>query len=269
MPQKLSFSAVFFFIALVICIPSCKSGKKNKTLENFHYDTFKDSIRIENIKAVHDTSNIFDADVFIPGIDSLDSLLIKIDTALRKEVARMEHQDSLAKVHKKGDTLSAAEKEIAKFNLKALDSFLKSRTLLVEPSCYEKECLLYAEINKSSQTLYLYISGELKDSFKVSTGKGKYETPSLNVRPSGPVFTKYTSRKFPGGNYKGLGNMPYAVFVRGGYAIHGTTPGNFTKLGTRASHGCIRLHPDNAKIFYELVKYIGLENSWVTVKDSL
>ena len=107
------------------------------------------------------------------------------------------------------------------------------------------------------------------DSFKVSTGKGKYETPELNVRPSGPLFTKYTSKKFPGGNYQGLGNMPYVVFVRGGYAIHGTTPGNFSKLGTKASHGCIRLHPDNAKIFFELVKRIGLDNTWVTVSDSL
>lgn len=103
----------------------------------------------------------------------------------------------------------------------------------------------------------------------MSTGKGKYETPELNLRPSGPVFIKYTSRKFPGGNYQGLGNMPYAVFLRGGYAIHGTTPGNFPKLGTKASHGCIRLHPDNAKIFNELVKVIGLENTWVSVKDSL
>ena len=61
--------------------------------------------------------------------------------------------------------------------------------------------------------------------------------------------------------------MPYAVFVKGGYAIHGTTPGNFSKLGRRASHGCIRMPPDNAKIFYELVKKIGLQNTWVTIKN--
>jgi lipoprotein-anchoring transpeptidase ErfK/SrfK len=61
--------------------------------------------------------------------------------------------------------------------------------------------------------------------------------------------------------------MPYAVFIRGGYAIHGTTPGNFSKLGTRASHGCIRLHPDNAKLFNELVKRVGLENTWVKIME--
>jgi lipoprotein-anchoring transpeptidase ErfK/SrfK len=91
----------------------------------------------------------------------------------------------------------------------------------------------------------------------------------LSVRASGPLFKKYTSRKFPGGNYQGLGNMPYAVFIKGGYAIHGTTTGNFAKLGTRASHGCIRLHPVNAKIFYELVKLIGINNTWVSITDSL
>ena len=67
----------------------------------------------------------------------------------------------------------------------------------------------------------------------------------------------------------GMGNMPYVVFIRGGYAIHGTTPGNFAKLGTPASHGCIRLHPVNARIFYELVKLTGLADTWITVKDSL
>jgi lipoprotein-anchoring transpeptidase ErfK/SrfK len=96
-----------------------------------------------------------------------------------------------------------------------------------------------------------------------------YTTPNISQHPSGPTFIKYTSRKFPGGNYKGFGNMPFAVFVKGGYAIHGTTPGNFSKLGNIASHGCIRLHPDNARIFYDLVKIYGLNNTWVKITDSL
>ncbi|MEQ1553793.1 MAG: L,D-transpeptidase, partial [Ferruginibacter sp.] len=135
--------------------------------------------------------------------------------------------------------------------------------------CKGKDCLLYAEINKQTQQLLLYIEGKLVDTFLVSTGISKYDTPNLNLKPSGPVFAKYTSKKFPGGNYKGLGNMPYAVFLRGGYAIHGTTTGNFAKLGTKASHGCIRLHPTNAKIFSELVKKVGLKDTWVTIKDSI
>jgi lipoprotein-anchoring transpeptidase ErfK/SrfK len=62
--------------------------------------------------------------------------------------------------------------------------------------------------------------------------------------------------------------MPYAVFIKVVYAIHGSTTGNFSKLETRASHGCIRLHPVNAKIFYELVRLIGINNTWVSITDS-
>ena len=33
--------------------------------------------------------------------------------------------------------------------------------------------------------------------------------------------------------------MPYSVFFRGGYAIHGTSAVKW--LGTPASHGCVRM----------------------------
>lgn len=256
-------------LLIMVCsvFQSCDTGKRNKKLENFQYLAFKDSLKNIDSISSDDTSNLFDADEFTPGIDSLDTLLKKIDTIWRRELIRMEKADTSGKGIS-GKT-STEEKAIAKLNVAALDSFLKNKQIDNPSSCGGIDCLLYAEIIKSRQILFLYIEGELIDSFKVSTGKGKYETPELNVRPSGPLFIKYTSKKFPGGNYQGLGNMPYVVFVRGGYAIHGTTPGNFSKLGTKASHGCIRLHPDNAKIFFELVKRIGLDNTWVTVSDSL
>lgn len=167
------------------------------------------------------------------------------------------------------ESYSKEEKANLKENIRVLDSFLTANKSDEKISCREKECYLYVEVIKSRQMLYLHLDGMLKDSFPVSTGTKKYTTPNLNTRPTGPLFTKYTSRKWPGGNYKGLGNMPYAVFVKGGYAIHGTTPGNFSKLGTLASHGCIRLHPDNARVFYELVKLVGLSDTWVNVRDSL
>jgi lipoprotein-anchoring transpeptidase ErfK/SrfK len=191
-----------------------------------------------------------------------------MDTLWHRDAAVM-LADTFIKTMKKGEQFTPEEIAGAKANLAALDSFLKQQPDTSSISCRGRDCPLYAEIIKSSQTLYLYIAGEPVDSFKVSTGMKKYETPALNLRPSGPLFTRYKSKKYPGGNYRGLGNMPYAVFLRGGYAIHGTTPGNFAKLGTKASHGCIRLHPYNARIFYELVKQIGLKNTWVSLKDSL
>ncbi|MBL7766414.1 MAG: L,D-transpeptidase [Chitinophagaceae bacterium] len=134
--------------------------------------------------------------------------------------------------------------------------------------CRQQQCALWAHVILSEQKLYLYVQGQLIDTFKVSTGIKGRETPEMDKRPDGRMYKKYTSNKFPGGNYMGLGNMPYVVFISGGFAIHGTTKGNIKKLGKRASHGCIRLHPDNGRIFYEMVKAAGNKNTWVTISKS-
>jgi hypothetical protein len=135
------------------------------------------------------------------------------------------------------------------------------------PGCQEIQCKLFIHVVKSRQKLFLYQDGALTDSFSVSTGHKNHPTPDINMRPNGPTFKKYTSSKYPQGDFKGLGNMPYVVFVKGGYAIHGTTPGNFLKLGHQASHGCVRLHPDHAKKVFGLVNNYGLQNTWVKVEE--
>jgi len=61
--------------------------------------------------------------------------------------------------------------------------------------------------------------------------------------------------------------MPYVVFVKGGYAIHGTTKGSIKLLGKKVSHGCIRLHPDNAKIFFDLVTARGINQTWISIVE--
>lgn len=260
-------------LAIFLCLlffQSCETGERKIKSKIDSYEAFRDSVLAENRRFAPDTSNIFDDDIsFTPGVDSVNTLLIDIDTMLRQQFSIMEQMDTLINQLKKAENYSKQEKEILKENIRILDSFLIKDKSEEEITCKGKECYLYVEIIKSKQLFYLYLDGDLKDSFPVSTGMGKFKTPDLNVRPSGPLFTKYTSRKWPGGNYKGLGNMPYVVFVRGGYAIHGTTPGNFFKLGTPASHGCVRLHPDNGRVFYELVKLIGLSETWVNVRDSL
>lgn len=171
---------------------------------------------------------------------------------------------------KDGPGFSREETSFINRSRKAIDSFLLATKDSAAITCGEKECIVYAVIDKSTQLFHLYLLGEWKDTFPVSTGMGEeYETPALDLQPEGPLLIKHTSKKFPGGNYKGMGNMPYAVFLTNGYAIHGTTPGNFSKLGTRASHGCIRLHPINAKCFFALVKIVGIKQTWVSIKDSL
>ena len=267
--EKIIFSILTLLIGLTL-FSSCGNRERRTKYRISNYEHFKDSVLSKSNNIEPDTTNIFDDDTtFIPGVDSIENLLYALDTLLNREARMMIQKDSFYNYLKKGESNAQAEKLMLLQNISILDSFFKNRKSEEKITCKEKECYLYVEVIKSRQVLYLYLDGELTDSFKVSTGKGRYRTPDCNLQPSGPIFTQYTSKKFPGGNYQGFGNMPYAVFVKGGYAIHGTTPGNFSKLGTPASHGCIRVHPDNGRVFYELVKLVGLSNTWVNVRDSL
>ena len=57
--------------------------------------------------------------------------------------------------------------------------------------------------------------------------------------------------------------MPHSIFFYGQYAIHGTTAvGN---LGHVASHGCIRIAPENAATLFTLVSR---EGARITVEGS-
>jgi lipoprotein-anchoring transpeptidase ErfK/SrfK len=49
--------------------------------------------------------------------------------------------------------------------------------------------------------------------------------------------------------------MPYAVFFRGGFAIHGTY--EVGGLGHPASHGCVRLNTWNAETLFSLIEEHG------------
>lgn len=143
----------------------------------------------------------------------------------------------------------------------ALPSFLEAA------DCQKFDCPLYVQIHKSEQKMYVYINGSLVHTWLVSTGVKNSKTPNFEGKPNGRIYDKYSSKASPGGDYKGLGNMPYAVFIYNGYAIHGTTVGNFSKLGTPASHGCVRLHADNGFIFNRLVRSQGVFNTWVSIID--
>jgi hypothetical protein len=132
--------------------------------------------------------------------------------------------------------------------------------------CYRSDCPVYVYVSISEQKLYLYLDGHLQDTWLVSTGVPGRGTPDLDRRPNGRIYDRYNSKKWPGGDYKGLGNMPYAVFIAGGIALHGTPASNWSKLGRKASHGCIRQHPDNAKYLNRLIRQNGIKNVWITIR---
>lgn len=92
--------------------------------------------------------------------------------------------------------------------------------------------------------------------FDVSTGRPGHATPTGTFRPT-RMHTMWHSSKYENAP------MPWSIFFHGGYAIHGTT--DLKHLGHVASHGCVRLDPKNAKLLYELVKTVGMENTKVVL----
>lgn len=62
--------------------------------------------------------------------------------------------------------------------------------------------------------------------------------------------------------------MPWSMFFLGsvGIAIHGATPSEYKDLGKKASHGCVRIHPTNGKLLYQLIKSEGGTRSGAVVQ---
>ena len=145
--------------------------------------------------------------------------------------------------------------------------YLVDQKPLTNGKCKRMECPVFVYVSIEKQTMEIYIHGspEPVAEFIVSTGKND-STPELDLKPNGRVYDEYMSRSFPGRGYKDLGHMPYAIFLYHGIAIHGTTTGNFKKLGTPDSHGCVRLHPDNGFKFNRLVRHVGVKEVWVTIE---
>ena len=85
----------------------------------------------------------------------------------------------------------------------------------------------------------------------VSTGRPGHATPTGNFRPVRMEQIWYSSK------YENA-PMPWSIFFYGGYAIHGTE--DVGHLGHVASHGCVRLDPKNAKLLYDLVDEVGMQN---------
>lgn len=92
----------------------------------------------------------------------------------------------------------------------------------------------------------------------ISSGRQGFRSPNGVYRPT-RLEKNWYSRKYGGA-------MPYAVFFRGGYAIHGTNA--VGALGRPASHGCIRLHPANAAKLFALVKKHGAGQTTIALNGA-
>src|SRR5690606_11222574 len=109
-----------------------------------------------------------------------------------------------------------------------------------------------AQISLGSQRMQVYVNGKPAYTWKVSTARPGYRTPTGTYKPYHLARSHYSTI------YNGS-PMPHSIFFYKGYAIHGSYE---TKdLGRPASHGCVRLHPTNAARLYSLVQQYGPGNT--------
>jgi hypothetical protein len=113
-------------------------------------------------------------------------------------------------------------------------------------------------ISKAGQKMTVKVDGSTEYVWPISTGAPGYDTPSGNFRPF-RMEADHFSKEWDDAP------MPHSIFFTPqGHAIHGSF--YVKSLGRRASHGCVRLAPDNAKILFGLVGDAGLSNTSVTIK---
>jgi lipoprotein-anchoring transpeptidase ErfK/SrfK len=113
-----------------------------------------------------------------------------------------------------------------------------------------------AHVSITSQLMKVYHEGRLLFTWPVSTAKpGK-------ITPAGTYEPEFLSKNHRSRRYNNA-PMPFAIFYDGHYAIHGTD--QIKRLGMPASNGCVRLHPDNAKILFNMVRAEGMENMRVVI----
>ncbi|MFZ1951384.1 MAG: L,D-transpeptidase [Pseudolabrys sp.] len=112
-------------------------------------------------------------------------------------------------------------------------------------------------IDKSRQKMTVFLDGVQKYEWPVSTGRAGYSTPSGNYTATSMNEVWY-SKEWDNAP------MPHSVFFRkDGYAIHGSY--EVKNLGRPASHGCVRISPENAATLFALVKKNGLKNTEVVL----
>jgi lipoprotein-anchoring transpeptidase ErfK/SrfK len=122
----------------------------------------------------------------------------------------------------------------------------------------------------TAQQMNVFLDGQLIHTFAVSTGREKAEVAKSGLQyfsdtPVGKFRIEWRAKNWYSQQW--LAPMPYAQFFSGGVAIHATIPLHFKALGKRDSGGCVRLHPDNAKIMWDLVDQVGVENVLIQVLD--
>src|SRR5882757_7831540 len=139
-------------------------------------------------------------------------------------------------------------------------SFLVALTGLMLFATGAAEAKVAITVDKDNQQMTVAVDGVERYRWPVSSGLPSYETPGGSFRTFRMEEDHY-SKEFDDAP------MPHSIFfTKQGHAIHGTDSVN--RLGSPASHGCVRLSRDNASKLYALVQQEGVLNTTVTLTGS-
>lgn len=112
-------------------------------------------------------------------------------------------------------------------------------------------------IDKSAQLMTVEQDGRPLYQWPVSTGKAGYDTP-------GGKFKAFRMERDHFSREWDDAPMPFSIFfTQKGHAIHGSY--DTKRLGSPASHGCVRLAPANAEKLFALVEQEGVLNTTVVL----
>jgi hypothetical protein len=139
-------------------------------------------------------------------------------------------------------------------------SFLVAVTALTLFATGAAQAKVAITVDKDNQQMTVAVDGVERYHWPVSTGIPSYETPSGSFRTF-RMEESHFSKEFDDAP------MPHSIFfTKIGHAIHGTDWVN--RLGTPASHGCVRLSREHAATLYALVQEQGVLNATVTLTGS-
>jgi hypothetical protein len=139
-------------------------------------------------------------------------------------------------------------------------SFLVAVTGLMLFATGAAQAKVAITVDKDNQRMTVAVDGVERYRWPVSSGLPSYETPSGSFRTF-RMEEDHFSKEFDDAP------MPHSIFfTKQGHAIHGTD--SVGRLGSPASHGCVRLSRDNASKLYALVQEQGVLNTTVTLTGS-
>src|SRR3979411_1715244 len=115
-------------------------------------------------------------------------------------------------------------------------------------------------VDKNAQLMTVAVDGALRYQWPVSTGIPSRETPNGSFRAF-RMEEDHFSKEFDDAPMP-----PWIFFTNIGHAIHGTDSEG--RLGTPASHGCVRLSRAHASTLYELVQKDGVLKTTLTLTGS-